>query len=169
MPRSTLVGLLFESWNDFDQVLSGITSDDAVKPHFGGSPFAWTHGHVANQIDTWVNVRFAGRVPHPTIGNDQYRSGGPAYSGRWEIILDGVREVRHIARDFLEHKTDEDLEIVVPYEGSFEHLRASGVNLRYALYRTITHHFFHLGEVATKRDMLGQSVGDYPRHLRDAF
>ena len=169
MPKSKLVGLLFESWNDFDRALEGVTEDEAVERHFGGSSFAWTYAHGANLIDAWVNVRFGTMEPHALIGQNRYRFGGTGEPGQWQAIRQGVREVREAASGYLEHKTDEDLEIVVPYEGSFKHLRRSGISLRYALYRAITHHYFHLGEVASKRDMLGKSVGDYPGQLREAF
>ena len=29
------------------------------------------------------------------------------------------------------------------------------------------HHYFHIGEIATKRSRLGQRVGDYPGPLED--
>ena len=169
MPKSRLVGLLFESWNDFDGALDGVTEDEALERHFGSSSFAWTYAHVTNQVDAWVNVRFGAREPHPLIGHNRYRFGGSGNSGEWEAIQQGVREVRKVASDYLEGKSDENLEIMVPYDGSLEYLRQSGLSLRYTLYRAITHHFFHLGEVASKRDMLGRSVGDYPGRLTDAI
>ncbi len=31
----------------------------------------------------------------------------------------------------------------------------------------LTHHYFHIGEIATKRSRLGQQVGDYPGPLEE--
>jgi hypothetical protein len=43
------------------------------------------------------------------------------------------------------------------------------VNLRYLVMRAVAHHYFHIGEVAAKRDKLGHKVGDYPGSLADAM
>ena len=40
-----------------------------------------------------------------------------------------------------------------------------GISPRYALMRISAHHYFHIGEIAWKRDRLGHSVGDYPGRL----
>ncbi len=46
--------------------------------------------------------------------------------------------------------------------------RAEAVlGLRHALLRICAHHYFHIGEIATKRSRLGQQVGDYPGPLED--
>ena len=97
MPKSKLVGLLFESWNDFDRALEGVTEDEAVERHFGGSSFAWTYAHAANLIDAWVNVRFGTMAPHALIGQDRYRFGGTGEPGQWQAIRQGVKEVREAA------------------------------------------------------------------------
>ena len=34
--------------------------------------------------------------------------------------------------------------------------------------RTISHHYFHIGEIASKRDRLGHQVGDYPGALTES-
>ncbi len=58
------------------------------------------------------------------------------------------------------------MDTLIPYSGSLEYLRASGITLRYAILRMSAHHYFHIGEISTKRDRLGHSVGDYPGRLR---
>jgi hypothetical protein len=35
--------------------------------------------------------------------------------------------------------------------------------------RFIAHAYFHIGEVASKRDMLGHEAGDYPGALRHSL
>ena len=67
------VGLLFDAWEDFDRVVGGLTPEEATAQHSGGSSFAWTAGHVANQVDAWINVRFQRREPHPLIGRASCR------------------------------------------------------------------------------------------------
>lgn len=162
MAKSKLVGLLLEAWKDLDRALDGLAEVDAVRGVDGGSSFAWTAAHVANQVDAWLNVRFQRCAPHPLIGQQRFRFGGTGVAGGWLQIQAGVREVRQTARAYLEPLGDGDLDIVIPYDGTFENLRESGLPLRYALLRTCAHHYYHIGEIATKRSGLGQEAGDYP-------
>jgi hypothetical protein len=162
MATSKLVGLLFEAWKDMDRALAGLDATEAVRSPDGGSSFAWTAGHVANQVDAWINVRFQRREAHELIGRDRFRAGGPGEADDWEAIQAAVREVRDAARDYLVGLTESDLDLVIPYDGSFSRLRETGLSLRHALLRICAHHYFHIGEIATKRSTLGQRVGDYP-------
>jgi len=169
MPSTRLVGLLFEAWKDMDRVLADLDADDAVRPLDGGSSIAWTAAHLANQVDAWINVRFQRRPPHELIGQNRFRAGGTGAADDWQAIQAGVREVRDAARRYLEGLSESDLDLVIPYDGSFSHLRESGLRLRYALLRTCAHHYFHIGEVATKRSAFGQRVGDYPGLLEECI
>ncbi|MEX0799992.1 MAG: DinB family protein [Dehalococcoidia bacterium] len=164
MPASKLVGLLFDAWDDLDRALAGVEPADAVHAS-DGSSFAWTAGHLANHVNTWINVRFAGRESHPLVGPTRFRAGGTGEFEDWPAVQAAVAEVREAARAYLEPLTDSDLDLVIPYDGTFAHLRESGLPLRHALYRICAHHYFHIGEIATKRDALGHDVGDYPGHL----
>lgn len=170
MPQSKLVALLFEAFGELDRAVGGLDPDDALRATDGGSSFAWTYAHTTNQIDAWVNVRFAGMDPHPLIGQWRFRVGGPGEAPEdWSLIQTAVSEVRRPAIAFLESKTDRELEHTIPYDGTFERLRETGINLRYALMRAIAHHYFHTGEIATKRTLMGHDVGDYPGLLQSAI
>jgi hypothetical protein len=162
VPSSKLVGLLFEAWKDMDRVLADLDPEEAVRPLDGGSSFAWTAAHVANQVDAWVNVRFQRRAPHELIGQTRFRVGGTGVADDWQAIQAGVQEVRNAARTYLEGLSESDLDLVIAYDGSLAHLRETGLPLRHALLRICAHHYFHIGEIATKRSTLGQRVGDYP-------
>ena len=161
-PRSRLAGLLFDAWQDMDRVLDGVSTKDALEMLDGGSSFAWTLAHATNQVDAWINVRFQQRAPHEYIGLERFRIGGPGVTDDWDAVRDGVNEVRLVARSYLTGLGDDDLGVTIAYDGSFRHLRETGLNLRYALFRSITHHYFHIGEIASKRDRLGHEAGDYP-------
>ncbi len=165
MAESKLVGLLFEAWKDIDRVLAGLDPADAVRPLDGGSSAAWTAAHVANQVDAWINIRFQRLTPHKLIGQPRFRAGGSGVADDWQTIQTGVQKVREAARRYLEALSDSDLDLVIPYDGSFAQLRDSGLALRHALLRICAHHYFHIGEIATKRSALGQHVGDYPGPL----
>ena len=169
MTNCKLVGLLFSAWEDLDRAIAGLSPEDAVRSLDGGSSFAWTVGHLANQLDAWTNVRFQKRPPHKLIGQERFRIGGSGLAEDWEATRSAALEVRAAARSYLEGLRDEDLDLVIPYDGSFLHVRESGLDLRYALLRTIAHHYFHIGEIATKRAALGHDVGDYPGPLAECL
>jgi len=168
MIESKLPHLLLDAFDDLDRVLHNLSPEDAVR-HTDGSSFAWTHAHIANTIDTWLNVRFQKLDPHTLIGQQRFRFGGTGEAEDWHEIQVGVLAVRVSARTYLEHVTEADLDVVHPYDGSIEPLRETGITLRYALSKFITHHYFHIGEIATKRDHLGHSVGDYPGILSNSI
>ena len=169
MAESKIVGLVFAAWQDLDRVLEGVSPEDAVRAWEGGSSFAWTVAHVTNVLDGWINVRFQRLAPHPLIGQGRFRMGGSGEAEDWPAIQAGVREVRGAAGSYLEPLTERDLDLVIPYDGSLAAVREHGLSLRYALLRNVAHHYFHVGEIATKRERLGHRPGDYPGMLEEAL
>lgn len=159
------VNLVLESWESIDEVISGLSTDDASNRWFEGSSFAWTYAHVTNQVDAWLNVRFQGEAPHPLIGSDDYRRTGSGRTEEWEAILAGVGQVRDIAVPYMEALREDQLNHRHPYDGSIEALRSTGISIRHALLRIAAHHYFHVGEIAAKREMLGHKVGDFPGQM----
>ena len=155
-----LVSLMYQSWDDLDRAVGGLSAAEATARHDGESSIAWTVGHVTNMVDSWLVVKFQGLPPHPVISDPVFRTGGTGDASGWLTILSGVGEVREAARRFLEDGTL-DLDRVVPYDGSISYLRPVGLSLRYALMRIAAHHFVHVGEIATIRSRLGHSV-DFP-------
>lgn len=166
MVASKLVGLLFEAWNDLDRAMVGVTPAEAERAE-DGSSFAWTAGHLANQVDAWLNVRFQHVDPHPLIGQQRFRIGGSGEADDWPPVQTAVGEVREAARRYLVPLSEADLDLVIPYDGSFVELRERGLSLRFAVTRAVVHHYFHIGEIATKRAAMGHDVGDYPGLLEE--
>ncbi len=156
--RNPLVGSFFDAWDALDLVLKGMTPAEMIEPWGGGSAFAWTHGHVANSIDAWLNVRFQGLAPHPVIGDQNLRFGGSGRADDWPAIARGVAEVRAATRRYLHAVEEADLDLVIPYDGSLVALRSTGLALRHAITINLVHHHYHLGEIATKRAQLGHAV-----------
>jgi hypothetical protein len=167
--RSTATGLLIDCWADVDRLVLGIDPQLAELKPGHGSSVAWTIGHITNQVDTWINGRFADRTPHSLIGRDEFRRGGSGAAENWIEILRGVSEVRRTAAGFLGDIEDRDLETRIPYDGSIIELRQTGLTLRYALARIVSHHYFHLGEMAWWLGSRGVAVGDYPGPLINAL
>jgi hypothetical protein len=160
-----LVTLLFEAWSDLDRVLNELEPADALAQPEGGSSFAWTYAHLANQMDRWFNVRFQSHEPHPLIGLDRFSIGGTGEADDWDQIRAGVKEVRAATRVYLQSLSDAQLETRMPYDGSILEIRPLGISVHYALAKASTHHYFHIGEIATKRAAHDQAVGDYPGPL----
>ena len=158
----TVVALVLEAWRDLDRVLEGLDAATATEQVGGQSAFGWTLAHVTNQVDSWINVNFQGRPPHPLISAPEFRAGSAGAALDWDAIRAAVDEVRRTARPYLEGLTEHDLERIVPYTGALLPLREHGLRLRYALVRIAAHHYFHIGVAACQRDRLGHSVGDYP-------
>lgn len=166
MARSKLVGLLFEAWKDLERVVDGLDLDESVRQFDGGSSYAWTYAHMGQSEDTWINVRLRNGEPHPYFSGERFRYGGTGVAEDWQAIREGVGEVRESIRSYLEDMEDEELERVAVKAGSsagiLSRLGDVDISLRYIILRMCVHHYYHIGEIATKRDMRKQRVGDYP-------
>ena len=159
------VNLLLLAWSDIDRVLADVSDADALRQIDGGSSFAWTLAHITNGIDSWINVCSLGQPPHPLISDPRFAFGSDGSADDWQAIRDAVDEVRAPARAFLVDCTATDLERTVPYDGSHPAFREYGLNLRMAILQNAIHHTYHLGEIATKRELLGHDVDVFPGSL----
>ena len=148
--------LAYESWKNLDDSVEGLTVEEATTRHFGGSSIAWTVGHVTTMVDSWLNINFQGLPPHPFISGPQFLPGSSGECDDWEGALAAAREVRSRARSFLD--SEPPIDLVIPYGGSMEFLRETGLRLSYALQRIAYHHLIHVGEIVTIRSRLGHDV-----------
>ena len=164
MTRSAVIGALLDAWADLDRVCAGMEDDEAILAA-DGSSYAWTVAHLANQVDSWINTRFAGTDPHAVVSDRRYRFGGDGRAVAWPELWNASVDVRDVAARFLESLGEVDLDRTIPYPGSLTELQGRNVTLRYTLLRVLAHHYFHIGELASKRSAAGRSVGDYPGPL----
>ena len=155
MPQK-LTLFLYESWSMLDEAVEGLTPEEATTRHDGGSSIAWTIGHVTTMVDSWLNVNFQGLTPHPVISGRQFSIGGTGEWGDWTGVLTAAEEVRHQARVYLD--SEPPIDSVIPYQGSIQFLRETGLRLSYALMRIAAHHFIHTGEIVTIRSRLGHDT-----------
>jgi hypothetical protein len=169
MAATAVAGMVLEAWDDLDRVTAGLTESDAVRRIGSASPISWSVAHLANQLDSWVNVLFQGREPHPFIGQEAFRYGAAGEPAPWAQVQEVVSEVRQVARPYLEGATEGDLAREVPYTGTMRQLQGREVSLRYALVRIALHHYFHIGEIASARTSVGHQVGDYPGVLEECL
>jgi uncharacterized damage-inducible protein DinB len=167
MATDKLILLMYRAWADIDKAVDGLSPDKATARRDGGSSIAWTFGHVAQMLDSWINANFQGLPRHSIMGQATFRSGGTGEAKDWPAIQAGVQEVRDAARKFLDAEPAPDLDRMITYDGSIEDLRPVGLSLRYALMRISAHHFVHVGEIVTIRSRLGHTVGEFPDWGRD--
>ena len=166
VPASPVVGLVFEGWLDLERAVDQLSAEDALRQVDGGSSVAWTLGHIANQLDTWINVRVQHLGPHPLFDSQHWRMGGTGAADNWDEVRRAFADVRESARAYLEPLDDAALAVEAPYAGAFEALKGRNVSLRYTLQRIAAHTYFHIGEIASVRSRrLSQQVGDYPGPL----
>jgi uncharacterized damage-inducible protein DinB len=164
--RPAVIAALLDAWADLDRVFAGMDAAEATDQTHG-STFAWTAAHLANQVDSWINVRFAGAEPQRRVSDRRYRFGGDGRAEEWPQLWEASREVRAGAAGFLDGLSEADLDRTIPYPGSLPELTGRSVTLRYTLLRVLAHHYFHIGELASKRSAAGTSVGDYPGPMRN--
>lgn len=162
MARTWEVGMLLAVWADFDRALEGVSRKDLVRQLDGGSAFAWTLAHVTYGVDSWINGRFQEFELHPLLADPRFGFGGDGQAGDWEVIRDAVAEVRSRAANFLADLEDADLERIEPYDGSFAPFQAHGIQLRAAVVQSAVHHYYHLGEIVAKKELLGYEAGTFP-------
>jgi DinB superfamily len=158
--RDRLIPFLYQSWDDLDHAVHGLTAAEAADYASNRSSICWTDGHVTQMLDSWLNARFQGREPHPLVAAADFRTGGSGQPVDGQRMQGAVRDVRAAARSFLESAAARDLDQIVTYDGSISFLRPIGLSLRYAVMRIAAHHFTHVGEILTIRAEIGHRVDD---------
>jgi hypothetical protein len=160
------IGMLTAGWRDLDRLLSHVSDAMAVvQPGPGRASVAWTVGHLANQADGWINVRFAAREPHPLLSANRWRMGSDGTADDWAGIQLAVSEVRAASMAFLADVTASQLDAPKPYYGSIPDLKERTISLRYSIIRVTVHTYYHVGAMASDLVAVGLSVGDYPGSL----
>ena len=157
-----LAGMVLEAWADLDRAIEGLSREDAERQLANASPISWTVAHCTQMVDSWLNVRFQGTSPHPSLNGDSLRKGASGDALDWNEVQVAVEEVRRIARHYLDAVAEADLGTRHPYTCAIEALRSTGFSPRYAMMRIAAHHYFHIGEIASARTAIGHDVGDYP-------
>ncbi len=160
MATDKLIPFVYQSWADADFAVEGLTDEEATTRYDGASSIAWTYGHLANMVDSWLNAKFQGLARNSIVGSAEFGAGGTGAAEDWPAISAAVREVRASARCLLDNKPPPDLDRVSPYDGAVAYLHPIGLSLRHALLRIAAHHFTHAGEILAIRSRLGHQIED---------
>ncbi|MDQ3548820.1 MAG: DinB family protein [Chloroflexota bacterium] len=161
-PASLSVTLLLTAWDDLDRAVADVSETDMLRQIDGGSCFAWTLAHVTYGVDSWINRRFQQMPLNPILSNPRYDYGGDGGEDDWPTIRAAVTDARDRLRPFLLNLSESDLELTLPYDGSYAPFRERGINLRIAIVQNAIHHVFHLGEIVAKRELMGYNTGSFP-------
>jgi len=156
---SKLAGAIADMWRDVDRCFADLSEADATTQHGGGSSFAWTLLHIAGFEDGNLNVRTRGKERHSVLLDqfNRFRE-TPGASDKWDEIQRGVADMRADVQAWLDGFSDEELAAMMAPATA----RQPEVPLVSILWRDIAHAYYHVGEVAAKRDQMGQRTGDYP-------
>lgn len=156
---SMLVAAVMDMWADVDRAFADLSEADALKRHEGGSAFAWTLQHIAGFEDGQFNVRLRGQQRNPVLMDqfERFRE-TPGTADRWDAIQQAVRDLREEFRAYFEPLSEAELAALMAPATA----RTGEQAVRMLLMRDIAHTYYHIGEVAAKRDQLGQRTGDYP-------
>jgi uncharacterized damage-inducible protein DinB len=136
--------------------LRGVKEDEALRRFEPMNSIGWTVGHLAWQEQRYWLTRTKGETPLPVL-NETVASGGPATTPSLKEMLAAWRQVTQAVDPWLDSLTTERLAEALP--GSPP--RSIGDSIRRVTY----HYWFHIGEIAAIRQMLGhrrlpQFVGD---------
>lgn len=156
---SKLAGAIFDVWRDTDRAFEGLTEADALERHGGGSSFAWTLLHIVGYEDGNLNVRIRGKERHPVLLDqfNRFRE-SPGSADNWDQIQQAVRDHREELRGWLESLSEDEMASMTAPATA----RQPEQPLTYILWRDIAHAYYHIGEVAAKREQIGERTGDYP-------
>jgi len=162
MSEHPLVTQLRFARSEFQRCLDGVSAEDAVRRFEPMNCISWIVGHLANQEHGyWVMVG-QGEIVAPGL-NDLVGFGQPASTPPLDEMWATWQAVTQTADRFLDTLTADNLQTHMEWKG-----RPRPESIGTMLFRNIYHYWYHLGEAAAIRQMLGhrdlpQFVGDMSR------
>lgn len=157
-----LVSQLRFARSEFVRGLEGISEEDAVRRLRPMNCISWMVGHLANQEHRYWVVLSQRREDHPGL-NELVGYGKPASTPPLKEMWDVWRKVTAAADVYLEALTPEILQTFPLRDG-----KPLDESVGTLLMRNIYHYWYHTGEAAAVRQMLGHKnlpdfVGDINR------
>lgn len=163
MAPHPLVSQLRFARNEFARGLDGVSEEDGIRRPLPMNSISWMVGHLANQEHRyWVSLAQR-RVLVPDL-NDRVGYGRPASTPPLREMWDVWRTVTAAADAYLDTLTPDILQT---------HLERNGKRVDESvgtlLLRNIYHYWFHAGEAAAVRQMLGHTdLPDFVGDMRQA-
>jgi uncharacterized damage-inducible protein DinB len=145
--------------SEFVRGLQGVSAEDALKRLVPMNSIGWIVGHLANQ-EHRLWVQFAqGLTLRPEL-NDLVGFGKPASTPPLDEMWAAWREVTAAADRYLDTLTPEVMMAFFEWKG-----KPGTESIGTLLHRNLYHYWYHTGEAAAIRQMLGHT--DLPQFVGD--
>jgi uncharacterized damage-inducible protein DinB len=154
-----LVAQLRFSRSEFVRCLEGVSEGDAVRRLMPMNCISWIVGHLANQEQRYW-VIFAQKQNVVPDLNELVGYGKPASTPRLGEMWAAWRKVTAAADEYLDSLTPEKMQTFLVRDG-----KPVDESVGTLLMRNIYHYWYHTGEVAAIRQMLGHT--DLPEFVGD--
>ncbi|MHB8088089.1 MAG: DinB family protein [Anaerolineaceae bacterium] len=152
-----LVDQLRFTRSEFKRCLKGLTNEDAAKRFMPMNCIAWNVGHLAWHEQRYFVTYGQGEILIPEL-NDLFAFGAPASTPNLEEMLKAWKKITRAADPFLDSITTQKLTEQVINDG--KPIQRYWGNL---LQRVIYHYWYHTGENAAIRQVLGHT--DLPQFV----
>jgi uncharacterized damage-inducible protein DinB len=159
MQPHLLVAQLRFARSEFARGLAGVSDEDARRRLMPLNCLSWMVGHLANQEHRYWVILAQQQELAPGL-NDRVGYGKPASTPPLEEMWVIWRQVTAAADVFLDTLTPEKLQVFMERDG-----KPVDESTGTLLMRNIYHYWYHTGEAAAVRQMLGHS--DLPQFVGD--
>jgi uncharacterized damage-inducible protein DinB len=160
MTPHPLVTQLRFTRSEFQRALTGLSAEDASKRLAAMNSISWAIGHLAWQEQRYFLTFARGKTPWPIL-NEQFSSGGPAFTPPLDEVQNQWQEVTQAADEWLDTATTAKL--LETFTS-----RTWSTNFGNLLQRVIYHYWYHTGEIMAIRQMLGhQGLEDFVGNIDD--
>ncbi len=157
MSPHLLVAQLRFARSEFARGLEGVTDEDARKRLLPMNCISWMVGHLANQEHRYWVLFAQGKDIAPGLV-DLVGFGKPASTPPLDEMWAVWHKVTAAADEFLDTLTPESMQLFMKVDG-----RVNDESTGTMLLRNIYHYWFHTGEAAAVRQMLGHK--DLPQFV----
>lgn len=137
--------------SEFKRGLAGISDDEARRRFMPMNCISWNVGHMAWQEQRYWLWRGQGRILLPDV-SEQFANGARACTPALDEVWSAWQSITEAADPWLDTLTIEKLQEQVIIDG-----RPSDIIYGNMLQRVIYHYWYHTGENAAIRQMLGHT------------
>lgn len=154
-----LVTQLHFARSEFQRCLDGVSAGDALRRFEPMNCLSWIVGHLADQENRYWVLVAQGRSLAPGL-NDLVGHGRPASTPPLDEMWAAWRTVTAAADEFLDTLTSQQMQSHFEWQG-----RTLRESMGTMLLRNLYHYWYHTGEAAAVRQMLGHA--DLPEFVGD--
>ena len=158
-----LVGQLRFARSEFVRGLEGVSEEDAVRRLMPMNSISWMVGHLANQEHRYWVMMARQKTLFPDL-NDRVGYDKPASTPPLAEMWTTWKQVTSAADEYLETLTPEILQTYLLRDG-----KPVDESVGTLLMRNLYHYWFHTGEAAAVRQMLGhKNLPDFVGEMNQA-